>query len=134
MTKHLSVVFNQENMLSNIERKHTNGRMSKIVTHGGLVYLCGQTANNSPAAEGDITIQTKEVLARIDALLAEAGSTREQILTTTIYLCNIADFSAMNAVWDAWIPAGTAPARTTVEAKLGAPSLLVEMTVVAAGS
>ncbi len=120
--------------MSNISRKHTNSRMSKIVTHGGLVYLCGQTANNSPAAEGDITTQTKEVLARIDGLLAEAGSTRDKILTTTIYLCNIQDFGAMNAVWDAWIPAGTAPARTTVEAKLGASNLLVEMTVVAVGS
>lgn len=118
--------------MSTIERKHTNARMSKIVTHGGLVYLCGQTANNSPAADGDVTVQTKEVLARIDGLLAEAGSRRDRILSTTIYLTDIADFAAMNAVWDAWMPAGAAPARTTVEAKLGASNLVVEMTVVAA--
>lgn len=120
--------------MNSIERKHTTGRMSKIVTHGQLVYLCGQTANNSPAAEGDITVQTREVLARIDGLLAEGGAARERILTTTIYLRDIGDFAAMNAVWDAWIPAGTAPARTTVEARLGASSLLVEMTVVAAAN
>nr|WP_231395261.1 MULTISPECIES: RidA family protein [unclassified Herbaspirillum] len=118
--------------MSTIERKHTNSRMSKIVSYGGLVYLCGQTANNSPAAEGDATVQTTEVLARIDGLLAEAGTTRDRILSTTVYLRDIADFAAMNAVWDAWVPAGTAPARTTVEARLGASSLLVEMTVVAA--
>ncbi|NQE49919.1 endoribonuclease [Herbaspirillum rubrisubalbicans] len=106
--------------------------MSKIVKYGGLVYLCGQTANGSASAEADITAQTHEVLSRIDALLAEAGSQRDRILSTTIYLRDIADFGAMNAVWDAWVPAGTAPARTTLEARLGASSLLVEMTVVAA--
>jgi enamine deaminase RidA (YjgF/YER057c/UK114 family) len=117
---------------NSIERQHTNARMSKIVKYGGLVYLCGQTANGSASAEADITAQTHEVLSRIDALLAEAGSQRDRILSTTIYLRDIADFGAMNAVWDAWIPAGTAPARTTLEARLGASSLLVEMTVVAA--
>lgn len=117
---------------NSIERKHTNARMSKIVKYGGLVYLCGQTANGGPHAEADIGTQTAEVLARIDALLSEAGSHRERILSTTIYLRDIADFAAMNAVWDAWVPAGTAPARTTLEAKLGSPSLLVEITVVAA--
>ncbi|MEN2673282.1 RidA family protein [Herbaspirillum huttiense] len=115
-----------------IERKHTNARMSKIVQYGGLVYLCGQTANGGPHAEADIATQTGEVLARIDALLKEAGTGRERILSTTIYLRDIADFAAMNAVWDAWVPAGTAPARTTLEARLGASNLLVEMTVVAA--
>ncbi|MCP1574966.1 MULTISPECIES: RidA family protein [Herbaspirillum] len=117
---------------NSIERQHTNARMSKIVKYGGLVYLCGQTANGSASAEADITAQTHEVLSRIDALLAEAGSQRDRILSTTIYLRDIADFGAMNAVWDAWVPAGTAPARTTLEARLGASSLLVEMTVVAA--
>jgi enamine deaminase RidA (YjgF/YER057c/UK114 family) len=115
-----------------IERKHTNARMSKIVKYGGLVYLCGQTASGGPHAQADIATQTTEVLARIDALLSEAGSHRERILSTTIYLRDISDFAAMNAVWDAWMPAGTAPARTTLEARLGASSLLVEMTVVAA--
>ncbi|MBB3212451.1 enamine deaminase RidA (YjgF/YER057c/UK114 family) [Herbaspirillum sp. Sphag1AN] len=118
--------------MSDIERKHTNSRMSKIVSYGGLVYLCGQTANGSESATGDITAQTQEVLSRIDSLLAEAGSSRDRLLSTTIYLRNIDDFAAMNAVWDQWVTPGTAPARTTVEAKLGAASLLVEMTVVAA--
>jgi enamine deaminase RidA (YjgF/YER057c/UK114 family) len=74
------------------------------------------------------------VLARIDALLNEAGSDRSRLLTATVYLRDIADFAAMNAVWEAWMPAGAAPARTTVEARLAAPDLRVEITVVAAAA
>ncbi|ABE46284.1 RidA family protein [Polaromonas sp. JS666] len=117
--------------MSTIERKHTNARMSKIVQHGGLVYLCGQTATSSANANADITAQMHETLSRVDALLTEAGSNREQILSATIYLKNIDDFAAMNAVWESWIVSRTAPARTTVEARLAAANLLVEVTVIA---
>lgn len=124
-----------------IQRTHSNARISKIVRHGGLVYLCGQTAKGSASAEAGIAEQTAEVLARIDALLAEAGSDRSRILTTTIYLRDIAaDFAGMNAVWETWLAHAQdkhdgqpiAPARTTVQAALATASLLVEMTVVAA--
>jgi enamine deaminase RidA (YjgF/YER057c/UK114 family) len=118
--------------MSEIERKHTNARMSKIVKHGGLIYLCGQTAGGGAHAEADITVQTAETLLRVQTLLAEAGSEHGRILTATIYLRNIGDFAAMNAVWESWIPSGTAPARITVEASLALPSLLVEVTVTAA--
>lgn len=119
--------------MTDIQRHHTNARMSKIVRHGGLVYLCGQTAKGSPSATDDITAQTMEVLSRIDSLLEEAGSDRSRLLTVTIYLRNIADFAGMNAVWEAWLARSqaSAPARTTVEAALATESLLVEMTVVA---
>lgn len=118
--------------MSDIERKHTNARMSKIVCHGGLVYLCGQTANGSAAASADITAQTHEILSRVDALLAEAGSGRSRILSATIYLRDISDFAAMNCVWEAWLPPDTAPARTTVEARLASQNLLCEVTITAA--
>lgn len=118
--------------MTDIERTHTNARMSKIVRHGGLVYLCGQTAGGSGNASADITAQTHETLSRVDALLAEAGSDRKRILSATIYLRHMEDFAAMNAVWESWIAPGTAPARTTVEARLALTSLLVEVTVVAA--
>ncbi len=117
--------------MSNIERKHTNARMSKIVQHGGLVYLCGQTASGGANASADITAQTHETLSRVDALLAEAGSDRTRILSATVYLRNIDDFAAMNAVWESWVVPGTAPARTTVQAQLAGPSLLVEVTIIA---
>lgn len=118
--------------MSDIERKHTNARMSKIVCHGDLVYLCGQTASGSANASADITTQTLETLSRVDALLAEAGSNRSKILSATIYLRDMSDFNSMNAVWESWVSPGTAPARTTVEARLAIASLLVEVTVTAA--
>lgn len=113
-----------------IERRHTSPRMSKIVRHGGLVYLCGQTSSGSPAPDAES--QTREVLARVDALLAEAGSGRDRILAVTIHLRDMGDFDAMNRVWEAWLPPGAAPARTTVEAALATPALRVEVTVIAA--
>ena len=117
-------------MNMSIERFHTGPRMSKIVRHAGLVYLCGQTSSGS-AAQGAAD-QMREVLARIDALLAEAGSGRDRVLATTVHLRDMADFAAMNHVWEAWLPAGAAPARTTVQAHLATPELRVEVTVVAA--
>lgn len=117
--------------MSDIERFHSGPRMSKIVRHGGLVYLCGQTAGGVEGLD-DVTAQTEETLARVDRLLAEAGSDRSRILSALIHLKDMADFAAMNAVWEAWLPADSAPARTTVEARLASPSLLVEVTVVAA--
>ena len=119
-------------MTEAIQRNHTNARMSKIVRHAGLIYLCGQTSAGTPAA--DITAQTTEVLSRIDKLLAEAGSDKTQLLSVLIHLRSMEDFAAMNQVWDNWVPEGTAPARTTVEARMASPALLVEMTVVAAAA
>ena len=116
--------------MSLVERRHTTARMSKIVRHAGVVYLCGQTASGSPASGA--AEQTREALSRIDALLAEAGSGRDRLLAATVHLRDIADFAAMNEAWEAWLPAGAAPARTTVEARLAAPGLLVEITVTAA--
>lgn len=118
--------------MSTIERTKTNARMSKIVRYNGVVYLSGQTASGGPSASSDITAQTHEVLSRVDALLSEAGADRSRILSATIYLKNIEDFAAMNAVWDAWTAEGEAPARATVQAQLASSSLLVEMTVIAA--
>lgn len=129
---HASINSEPGNNMSSIDRIHMNARMSKIVRHGGLVYLCGQTAGGSAQASADITAQTHETLSRIDALLRETGSDRSKILTATIYLRDMNDFSAMNAVWESWLIPGTAPARTTVEAKLALASLLVEVTVTAA--
>ncbi|WP_027351284.1 RidA family protein [Halotalea alkalilenta] len=115
----------------NIKRHDTGARMSRAVIHNGAAYLCGQVA--SPAARGgDVTEQTKSTLAQIDALLEEIGSSRERLLTATLYLKRAEDFAAMNAVWDAWVPEGHAPARTCVLGPMPAEELLVEITVTAA--
>jgi enamine deaminase RidA (YjgF/YER057c/UK114 family) len=102
--------------------------MSKIVKHNGTVYLCGQVGN----AEDSVAEQTAECLRRVDALLAEAGSSREQILQAIVWVADMADFAEMNAVWDAWVPEGHAPARACGEAKLARPELKVEVIITAA--
>ena len=119
-------------MTQAIQRHHSNARMSKIVQHGGLIFLCGQTSSGTALA--GIDDQTSEVLRRIDTLLLDVGSDRSRLLSATVYLKHIEDFATMNAVWEAWVPPGTAPARTTVQALLASPDLRVEITVVAAGA
>ncbi|AMD01385.1 RidA family protein [Halomonas chromatireducens] len=113
-----------------IVRHDTKARMSRAVIHNGIAYLCGQVAGPE-ARQGDITAQTESMLARVDELLKEINSDREHLLTATIYLKDGHDFAAMNAVWDAWVPTGHAPARTCVCAPLPAEELKVEITVTA---
>jgi len=113
-----------------IKRLHPGPRMSQAVVHGSTVYLAGQVADQAKGKSvGD---QTRDILATIERLLAEAGSDKTRILSATIYLADIAAFAEMNAVWDAWVPAGHAPARATVEAKLAAPAYIVEIACIAA--
>ena len=112
-----------------ITRHHTNQRMSQIVIHGDTVYLAGQVANDSKA---DITVQTQQVLQKIDALLAEAGSDSSKILSAQIWLTSMGHFTQMNEVWDTWVPEGQAPARACIEARLASPDLLVEVGIIAA--
>jgi enamine deaminase RidA (YjgF/YER057c/UK114 family) len=114
--------------MSDITRLETGPRMSQAVVHNGLVYLAGQVGTpGAPIAE-----QTKAVLAEVDRLLAAAGTDKTRILTAQIWLGDIADFAAMNAVWDGWVPQGHCPARWTGEAKLATPDYKVEVIVTAA--
>ncbi len=113
-----------------ITRRHIGPRMSQSVAYGGTVYLAGQVASN--AAGGSVADQTRDILARIDELLAEAGSDKSKILTATIWLTDIGTFAEMNGVWDAWVSPGNTPARACVEAKLAAPEFTVEIMVTAA--
>ena len=113
-----------------IERKHVGGRMSQIVIHGDTVYLAGQVAQNKPGESAGE--QTKDILAQIDRYLAEAGSDKTKLLRATIWIADMADYDAMNAVWDQWIPEGAAPARACVEARLAFPKYTVEIGVIAA--
>ncbi|MFK7802537.1 MAG: RidA family protein [Anaerolineae bacterium] len=113
-----------------ITRKHTGVRASKIVINNGTIYLAGQVAAD-PAE--DIQGQTRSTLARVEELLIEAGSSKEHILSATIYLRDIANhFALMNEVWNAWVPEGHAPARACVQAHMARAALLVEISIVAA--
>ncbi len=113
-----------------IERYQTNSRLSKAVVYGDTVYLAG-LVDDAPAGQ-DTTAQTKVILAQIDSLLKQAGTDKSKLLSANIWLTDMANFAEMNAIWEAWVPPGTAPARATVEAKLASPDRKVEIMVVAA--
>jgi enamine deaminase RidA (YjgF/YER057c/UK114 family) len=113
-----------------IERIGVGPRMSGAVVHGHTIYLAGQVA--AKTAGGSVGEQTQEILEIIDGLLEKAGSDKKHLLSTTIYLTDIATFAEMNAAWEAWVVAGHTPARATVEAKLAAPQYAVEIVCVAA--
>ena len=112
-----------------IQRIEAGPRMSEARIHNGVVYLAGQVPEDTSV---DIEGQTRQVLAAIDALLAEAGSDKTRILRAQIYLADIQDFAGMNRAWDAWVVPGNAPSRATVEAKLAKPDWKVEIVVTAA--
>jgi enamine deaminase RidA (YjgF/YER057c/UK114 family) len=112
-----------------IQRFEPGPRMSEAVVHGGVAYLAGQVPEDGSL---DIGGQTAQVLAAIDALLAQAGSDKTRILRAQIYLRDIADFAGMNRVWDAWVAPGHTPARATVQAALARPEWRIEIVVTAA--
>jgi enamine deaminase RidA (YjgF/YER057c/UK114 family) len=112
-----------------IQRHEVGPRMSQAVVHGGLAYLAGIVADDLVPSVGD---QTRQILAKIDRLLAMVGSDKTRILKANIWLSDIRRFDEMNAVWDGWVPHGHTPARATVEARLAGPGYLVEIMVEAA--
>ena len=103
--------------------------MSELAVHNGTAYLAGQVASDASA---DIQGQTAQVLAAIDALLAQVGSDKSKILMTQIYLADLADFAGMNAVWDAWVVPGHTPPRATVQAALAKADWKIEVVITAA--
>jgi len=109
-----------------IKRHNVGPRMSQAVENGNTVYLAGLVADD---ASQDVKGQTKQILAKIDALLKAAGTDKSKLLSANIWLTDIATWSQMNEVWDAWVSPGNTPARATVEAKLAGPGLKVEIMV-----
>ena len=114
--------------MSSITRMQVTDRMSRIVVHNGVVYLCGQVGLD----EKTVGEQAESMLAKVDALLEEAGSDREHMLSATVYLRDMKDFAEFNKVWDAWVVPGTQPVRACVEARMARRELLCEVSVVAA--
>lgn len=112
-----------------IQRHHVGKRLADMVVHGGTIYLAGQVADDLHA---DIATQARQVLANIDRLLAEAGSDKSRVLSATIYLPDMADFAAMNTVWEGWVEPGQPPARATVQARLAAAGYKIEIQIIAA--
>lgn len=115
------------NVRESIVRLTPGPRMSQGVVHGGLLYTAGQVDKEST----DVGEQTKNVLAKIDALLAQVQSSKSQVLSANIWLSDMATFDDMNRVWDHWIDPNNPPARATVESRLAAPEYKVEIAVIA---
>ncbi|MBP2234376.1 enamine deaminase RidA (YjgF/YER057c/UK114 family) [Sinorhizobium kostiense] len=114
-----------------IQRFEPNGkRLSHVLVHKGIAYVTGQVAADRTQ---DVAGQTAQVLARMDELLAKAGTDKSKILFAQVWLKHVvADFAPMNAVWENWIPEDALPTRATVEANLAAENILVEIAVQAA--
>jgi enamine deaminase RidA (YjgF/YER057c/UK114 family) len=112
-----------------IERIKVGPRMSQVVIRGDTIYLAGQVADDPSA---DVAGQTRQILAKIDNLLAEAGADKSKVLSANVWLSDISTFDQMNAVWDKWVTPGQPPARATVESRLARPEFKVEIMVVAA--
>jgi len=111
-----------------IQRHGTTRRYSDSVVHNGTIYLVEVPSN----LDADITEQTQNLLAGVERLLAQAGSDKSRLLMVTIYLADMADYDAMNAVWDDWLPDGRAPSRACIEARLAKAEFKVEMALTAA--
>ena len=112
-----------------IRRIDSNKRLSAAVVHNGIVYISGQVPDTLNA---DVATQTREILAKIDRLLAQAGSDKNRLLTANIWLADISTFALMNGPWEAWLPPDAAPARATVEARIANPGYRVEIAATAA--
>ncbi len=112
-----------------IKRIEAGPRMSQAVINGNTVYLAGVVADDT---KQDVKGQTKQILAKIDRLLAAAGTDKSKLLSANIWLTDISTWTQMNEVWDAWVSPGNTPARATVEAKLATPAYKIEIMVQAA--
>jgi enamine deaminase RidA (YjgF/YER057c/UK114 family) len=117
--------------MADIQRFHIGARLSEMAVHNGTIYRAGQVADDKTL---DTRGQTRQVLAAVDRLLAEAGSDKSRILRAQIFLTDIRDAGAMNEVWDAWIPAGHTPPRATVQGAMVDPGYRVEIVVTAAAA
>ncbi|TSP09548.1 RidA family protein [Cupriavidus campinensis] len=113
---------------SPIVRLDQNHRRSRAVIANGMVFLAGQVADDK---SGDIASQAREALAKVDALLAEAGTDRRRALTAQIWLADMADFDGFNAVWDAWVVPGETPTRCCGKVELAGPAYRVEIVITA---
>lgn len=116
-------------MSNPIQRFDVGARLSEMTVYNGVAYLAGQVPTD---AKQDMRGQTREVLAAIDALLARAGTDKSRLLMVQIFIADLADFPALNEVWDAWVMPGHTPPRATVEAQLARPGWKVEIVVTAA--
>ncbi|HMQ52906.1 MAG TPA: RidA family protein [Anaerolineae bacterium] len=111
------------------------GPYSQAVKSGGFVFCSGQTPLDPATGqlvEGGIEVQTRQVMQNLSQVLAAAGSSFEQVVKTTIFLTNMADFAKVNAVYGSFFAAAP-PARSTVQVAALPLGAAVEIEMIALG-
>lgn len=98
----------------------------RVVEHAGVLYFGGLTADDKSK---DMKGQTAEICTKIDDLLAEIGSSKERLLTATIYISDFSQKDGMNEAWLAWLPAEHLPTRATIGVADLGEDTLVEIVV-----
>lgn len=112
-----------------LSRLNPGSRMSQAVTIGNIAFLAGQVPDDLSA---DIETQTRQVLTKLDKVVAELGATKSDIASVQVWLADMADFQGMNAIWDEWVSKDAPPARATGGTSLARPGMRVEMIAVVA--
>ena len=110
------------------------GPYSQAIDCGAFLVTSGQVPFDPATGEfvpGGITEQTRQVLTNIKAILTEAGLTMDNVVKTTVFLQNMGDFAAMNAVYAEFFTEGQYPARSAVEVARLPKDALVEIEVIA---
>ncbi len=110
--------------------RHIQTRINhRVVEHNGVLYFGGLVADDKAQ---DMKGQTAQICKKIDDLLAQVGSSKDQLLTATIYISDFAQKDGMNEAWLEWMPAEHLPTRATIGvAELGRDTL-IEVVVSAA--
>ncbi|WP_203075695.1 RidA family protein [Falsiroseomonas ponticola] len=111
-----------------IERIDRTPIMHRVVRHQDTLYLSGIIAADLAAPMAG---QTRQVLERLEALLARHGSGRSKVLAATIYLSDMTQKAAMNEVWISWFAAEDLPARATIGVADLGPGVLIEVVATA---
>ncbi|MEM8672798.1 MAG: RidA family protein [Cyanobacteria bacterium P01_G01_bin.67] len=107
-----------------------------IATSGQILFIAGQIPLDPQSATivgaGDITAQTKQVMTNISAILTEAGASWDNVVKTSVFLTDLANFNPMNQVYAQYFAEDTAPARACVEVSRLPKDVLVEIECIAA--
>ncbi len=120
---------------------HTSGAPSAIapysqgIRHGGLLYTCGQIALDPATGklvEGGIEAQAHQVLSNLRTVVEAAGSSMDRVIKTTVYLADMADYPAVNAIYLEYFPRSPRPARSAVAVKELPLGSLLEIDCIAA--
>lgn len=114
--------------MTEITRIDANHRRARASIAGDFVFLTGQCADDKT---GDIRKQTREALAKVDALLAQCGTDKTRVTSVTIWIRDMADYDGLNEVWDAWVVKGHEPCRACARVELADPAFRVEIIAVA---